>query len=168
MENVANNHSFSLNFWETYPHFFCFYLWVEFLAEVCVCIHIDQKSPNNSLMVTYSPSLNFPNFLFALWCWLWAKLSLQFLMELIGLNCTEDLKSKFLACHFLNFYKNHILPSGWIPNLILPYPADSEHVWRYIPLWVVVLQTEACQKYTVFTTAKSSLVSHAPFINLFI
>ena len=33
---------------------------------------------------------------------------LQLQMELSVLQCSKDLKSKFLACHILDFYKNHI------------------------------------------------------------
>ena len=40
------------------------------------------------------------------------EVTLQLQMQLIGLQCSEDLKSKFLACHIVNFYKNHVLPSG--------------------------------------------------------
>ena len=32
-------------------------------------------------------------------------------MEAIDLQWPEDLKSKFLACHILDFYKNHMRPS---------------------------------------------------------
>ena len=39
-------------------------------------------------------------------------------MELIDLQCSEDLKSKFFTYHILDFYKNHMLSSGWFINLI--------------------------------------------------
>ena len=32
-------------------------------------------------------------------------------IEFINLQYGEDLKSKFLACHILDFYKNHVFPS---------------------------------------------------------
>ena len=34
------------------------------------------------------------------------------------LQCSEDLKLKFLACHILDFYKNYVFPFGWFGNLI--------------------------------------------------
>ena len=37
-------------------------------------------------------------------------------LQLIDLKCLEVLK--FVACHFLNFYDNHILPSGWFSKFI--------------------------------------------------
>ena len=42
-------------------------------------------------------------------CW-WTSLNLHW---------SEDLKSKFLACHILNFYMNLIIPLGWFPNIII-------------------------------------------------
>ena len=40
------------------------------------------------------------------------EIKLQQQMELNDLQRSEDLKSKFLACHIFDFYKNHVLPSG--------------------------------------------------------
>ena len=39
-------------------------------------------------------------------------------MELIDIQCSEDLKSKFLACHILDFNKNHVPLFEWFPNYI--------------------------------------------------
>ena len=39
------------------------------------------------------------------------EVSLQLQMELIDLQCLEDLKFKFLACHILDFFKNQLLSS---------------------------------------------------------
>ena len=39
-------------------------------------------------------------------------------MEFIDLHCSEDFMSKFLAGNILDFYKNHMLPSGRFLNLI--------------------------------------------------
>ena len=44
-------------------------------------------------------------------------------MKLINLLCPEDLKIKFLACHILDFFKNHVFPSGWFPSSNYPHPA---------------------------------------------
>ena len=38
--------------------------------------------------------------------------------KLIDFQFSEDLKFKFLACHILNFYENHILPSGRLAYFI--------------------------------------------------
>ena len=43
---------------------------------------------------------------------------LQLQMELIDLQCSEDLKSKFLVFHILELYKDYVHPSGQFPNLI--------------------------------------------------
>ena len=40
------------------------------------------------------------------------KVPLQLQMELFDLQCSENLKSKFLAWYILNFYRNHMLLSG--------------------------------------------------------
>ena len=40
-------------------------------------------------------------------------------MELIDLQCSNDLESKFLIRHILNFYKKYILLSGWFSNFII-------------------------------------------------
>ena len=54
---------------------------------------------------------NFKIFLFDVHC---EEVPLQLQIELLDLWCSEDLKSKFLACYILNFYKNHMFLSGWI------------------------------------------------------
>ena len=46
------------------------------------------------------------------------EVQLQLQMELIDLQCSEDLKSKFLACHIFDFDMNHVLLSGQFLNLI--------------------------------------------------
>ena len=46
------------------------------------------------------------------------EVPLQMQIKLIDLQCLEDLKSKFLVCHILDFYKNHMLPFGQFPNFI--------------------------------------------------
>ena len=48
------------------------------------------------------------------------EVPLHLQMEVIDLLCSEDLKSKFLAYHIINFYKNHMLPSGWFSSLLTP------------------------------------------------
>ena len=40
------------------------------------------------------------------------EVALELQMELTDLQYLEDLKPKFLASYGLNFYKNHVLPSG--------------------------------------------------------
>ena len=40
------------------------------------------------------------------------EVPLQFLTEFIYFKCWEDLKSKFFTYHILDFYKNHVPPSG--------------------------------------------------------
>ena len=47
------------------------------------------------------------------------EVPLQLQMELIDIQCSEDLKSKFFAFHILNFYKNYVFPFGWLPNIII-------------------------------------------------
>ena len=47
----------------------------------------------------------------------WEEVPLQPQMKLV-LQCSEDLKSKFLTCYILDFYKNHMLPPGNSSNLI--------------------------------------------------
>ena len=39
-------------------------------------------------------------------------------MELIDLQSSQDLEFNFLACHILEFYKNHLVLSRWFSNLI--------------------------------------------------
>ena len=46
------------------------------------------------------------------------EVPLQLQMELIDLQCSEDFKSKFLACHILNFYKSHVRLFGLFSKLI--------------------------------------------------
>ena len=52
----------------------------------------------------------------------------------IDLQFSEYLEFKFLVCHILDFYKNHMLPSGLIPKLTSHTLKSSEHVWHNIPL----------------------------------
>ena len=49
---------------------------------------------------------------------------------LIDLQCSEDLKSKFLACHILNFCKNQVFPSRWFPYPII----TSSKEWAHLAL----------------------------------
>ena len=58
-------------------------------------------------------------------------------MELIDRQNSEDLKSKFLAWHIIDFYKNHMLSSYHHT------PVNSEHV-RYCEK--VLLQKETHQE----------------------
>ena len=37
-------------------------------------------------------------------------------MKLIDLQCSKDSKSKFFACHILDFYKNRVLPLERFPD----------------------------------------------------
>ena len=46
------------------------------------------------------------------------EVPLEMQMELLDLQCSKDLKSKFLAFNILDFYKNQELPSGWLSNHI--------------------------------------------------
>ena len=43
-------------------------------------------------------------------------------MKLINLQCSEDLKFKFLACNIFDFEKMILRPYN-------PHPASSEHVY---------------------------------------
>ena len=77
-----------------------------------------QESQTCRLLVTLKAylcdsSFNFQNVLFSSLFDIDCKeVQLQLQMEFIDLQCSEDLKSKFLACHILNFYKNHVFPPG--------------------------------------------------------
>ena len=47
------------------------------------------------------------------------EIPLQLQVELIDLQYSQDLKSKFFVCHILDINKNHGLPPfGWFPNFI--------------------------------------------------
>ena len=58
-------------------------------------------------------------------------------------SCSEDLKSKFLACHSLNFYKNHVLLSEYDSATLSLTPSKY---WTCLALKItvnrVVLQNE--------------------------
>ena len=47
------------------------------------------------------------------------EVPLQLQMKIVDLQCSDDLKKKFLSCYILGFYKNHMLPFGLFPNLII-------------------------------------------------
>ena len=74
-----------------------------------------------NLEATSGPSLNFQNFLFT-YDVDYEEIPLQLQIELNDLQCSEDLKSKFLACHILIFYKKKtnpcVVPSGQLSNLV--------------------------------------------------
>ena len=63
------------------------------------------------------------------------KVPLQLQTELIAVQSSEDLKSKFLACHTLDFYKNYGLLQPYHPH-----PVCREHIWHYITLWTIVMK----------------------------
>ena len=92
-------------------------------------------------------------------------------MKLIGVQCSKDLKFKFLACHILDFYKNHMRSTN-SPTLSLI--SSKQYVLHYILLWTVVLQNTVCWEYAIFTTVKSLLVIysscqlHLTLIHLFV
>ena len=70
-------------------------------------------------------------------------------MELIVLQYSKDFNFKFLACHILNFYENHMFSIRMIPQPYHSHSASSEPVWHHIVLWTVVLQNKVYQEYTV-------------------
>ena len=52
-----------------------------------------------------------------------AEVPFQLSKELIDLKSSEDLKSKFLACHIFEFFKNHVLP---LRRFYHSHPVSSE------------------------------------------
>ena len=60
---------------------------------------------------SYCPTSNFQNFISPFEAD-FKEGPLKLKVVLIDLPCWEDLNSKFVACHILDFFKNHELPSG--------------------------------------------------------
>ena len=60
---------------------------------------------------------------------------LQLQMELIDFQSSKDLKSKFLTCHILIFYKNHMLLSKWLSTLVT-------HTQQVVSMFRIILSCE--------------------------
>ena len=69
-------------------------------------------------------------------------IALQLQMKLTDLQHLKDLTSEFLSFPILNFYKNHVLPSGWFPNLITHTQQVVSIFGNCILLWTVILQID--------------------------
>ena len=100
-------------------------------------------------------------FFFTFWCWLWKSTITSEQIELIKLQSSEDLKSNFLLCCILDFYKNHTLLFGWFLNLIT-------HIQQVVCLFDTTNCCEQLLSKMKLATVKSLLVWHAPSVNLFI
>ena len=123
------------------------------LGSVYAALH-SPNSPNDSALRPYKQ-----NFLFA-FNTDYQEVLLDLQMEFIDLLSSEDSKSKFLACHSLDFCKNHVLLSGWFPNLIT-------HTQQVGLAQHTAVKNEACQEYAAFAIVKSSFIWYDPFADHF-
>ena len=62
---------------------------------------------------------------------------LQLYIKMIDLQCSGDLKIKFLPWYIFDFYIEQYVLIWIIPQYYLLHSASSEHVWHYTPQWTV-------------------------------
>ena len=80
-------------------------------------------------------------------------------MEFIDLQCSEDLKSKFLTCHILNFCKNHMLLSIAYSDLIT-------HTQQIVSMFDFKYCCEQFSKIKHSKTTLHSQLSNHPWIDM--